>query len=51
MKFNNLGINNSIFNHFIREIRDVKIQNDSLRFTCIYLGCIDALANNYDATS
>ena len=32
MKFNNLGINNSIFNHFIREIRDVKIQNDPLRF-------------------
>lgn len=32
MKCNNLGKNNSIFNHFIREIRDVKIQNDPLRF-------------------
>ena len=28
----NLGKQNSIFNHFIREIRDVKIQNDSMRF-------------------
>ena len=32
MKFNNLGINNSILNHFIREIRDVTIHNDPLRF-------------------
>ncbi len=28
----NLGKQNSIFNHFIREIRDVNIQNDSMRF-------------------
>jgi uracil phosphoribosyltransferase len=28
----NLGNQNSIFNHFIREIRDVNIQNDSMRF-------------------
>jgi uracil phosphoribosyltransferase len=28
----NLGNQNSIFNHFIREIRDVSIQNDSMRF-------------------
>ena len=28
----NLGKHNSIFNHFIREIRDVNIQNDSMRF-------------------
>ena len=28
----NLGKKNSIFNHFIREIRDVNIQNDSMRF-------------------
>ena len=27
-----LGKQNSIFNHFIREIRDVKIQNDAMRF-------------------
>ena len=27
-----LGKQNSIFNHFIREIRDVNIQNDSMRF-------------------
>ena len=32
MKTINLGENNSIFNHFIREIRDVNIQNDSMRF-------------------
>ena len=28
----NLGKQNSVFNHFIREIRDVNIQNDSMRF-------------------
>ena len=28
----NLGNQNSIFNHFIREIRDINIQNDSMRF-------------------
>ena len=27
-----LGKQNSVFNHFIREIRDVNIQNDSMRF-------------------
>ena len=32
MKVINLGKQNSIFNHFIREIRDVDIQNDSMRF-------------------
>jgi len=32
MKTINLGEQNSIFNHFIREIRDVKIQNDAMRF-------------------
>ena len=32
MKTINLGKQTSIFNHFIREIRDVKIQNDSMRF-------------------
>jgi uracil phosphoribosyltransferase len=32
MKVINLGKKNSIFNHFIREIRDVNIQNDSMRF-------------------
>ena len=32
MKINNIGSQNSIFNHFIREIRDVNIQIDSLRF-------------------
>ena len=32
MKIINLGNKNSIFNHFIREIRDVSIQNDSMRF-------------------
>ena len=32
MEIINLGKKNSIFNHFIREIRDVKIQNDSMRF-------------------
>ena len=28
----NLGKQNSIFNHFIREIRDINIQKDSMRF-------------------
>lgn len=28
----NLGKQNTIFNHFIREIRDVNIQNDPMRF-------------------
>ena len=28
----NLGKENSVFNHFIREIRDVNIQKDALRF-------------------
>ena len=32
MKTIHLGKQNSIFNHFIREIRDVNIQNDSMRF-------------------
>ena len=32
MKIINLGNQDSIFNHFIREIRDVNIQNDSMRF-------------------
>ena len=32
MKKINLGKQNSIFNHFISEIRDVNIQNDSMRF-------------------
>ena len=32
MKTIHLGKQSSIFNHFIREIRDVKIQNDSMRF-------------------
>lgn len=32
MEIINLGTQNSIFNHFIREIRDVNIQNDSMRF-------------------
>jgi len=32
MEIINLGKQNSIFNHFIREIRDVNIQKDSLRF-------------------
>ena len=32
MEIINLGKKNSIFNHFIREIRDIKIQNDSMRF-------------------
>jgi uracil phosphoribosyltransferase len=32
MKTIHLGKQNSIFNHFIREIRDVKIQNDAMRF-------------------
>tara|TARA_B100000287_G_C20583908_1_gene761495 strand:+ start:222 stop:875 length:654 start_codon:yes stop_codon:yes gene_type:complete len=32
MKINNLGKKNTIFNHFISEIRDVNIQLDSMRF-------------------
>jgi len=32
MQKNNLGKQNTIFNHFISEIRDVNIQNDSMRF-------------------
>ena len=32
MEIINLGEHNSIFNHFIREIRDVNIQKDSMRF-------------------
>ena len=32
MKIINLGNQDSIFNHFIREIRDVNIHNDSMRF-------------------
>ena len=32
MKIITLGKKNSIFNHFIREIRDVDIQKDSMRF-------------------
>ena len=32
MEIINLGKQNSIFNHFIREIRDVNIQQDSMRF-------------------
>ena len=32
MEIINLGQQNSIFNHFIREIRDVNIQQDSMRF-------------------
>lgn len=32
MKYINLGKQNSIFNKFIAEIRDVRVQNDSMRF-------------------
>ena len=32
MKIINLGKNNSIFNHFVSEIRDINIQRDSMRF-------------------
>ena len=32
MEIINLGKKNSIFNHFIREIRDVNIQKDAMRF-------------------
>ena len=32
MRTIHLGKQNSIFNHFIREIRDVEIQNDAMRF-------------------
>ena len=32
MEIINLGKKDSIFNHFIREIRDINIQNDAMRF-------------------
>ncbi len=32
MEIINLGLKNSIFNHFIREIRDLNIQKDAMRF-------------------
>ena len=32
MKTINLGKNNTIFNHFISQIRDIRIQQDSMRF-------------------
>ncbi|MEE2700142.1 MAG: uracil phosphoribosyltransferase [Bacteroidota bacterium] len=32
MEIINLGEQNSIFNHFIREIRDIEIQDDAMRF-------------------
>ena len=32
MEIINLGKQNSIFNHFVREIRDVNIQKDAMRF-------------------
>ena len=32
MKTINLGEKNSIFNHFVSELRNVKIQSDSMRF-------------------
>ena len=32
MEIINLGKQNSIFNHFIREIRDINIQKDAMRF-------------------
>ena len=32
MKIINLGNNNTIFNHFISQIRNVQVQNDSMRF-------------------
>ncbi len=32
MKINIISDNNTVFNNFIREIRDVDIQNDSMRF-------------------
>ena len=32
MKKINLGEQNTLFNHFISEIRNVKIQKDSMRF-------------------
>lgn len=32
IKINNLGESNSVINNFIAELRDVKIQNDRLRF-------------------
>ena len=32
MKINNLGKKNTILNDFVSQIRDINIQNDSLRF-------------------
>jgi uracil phosphoribosyltransferase len=32
MKINNLSLQNSVFNQFMAEIRDVEVQNDRLRF-------------------
>ena len=32
MRVINLGKQNSIFNYFIREIRDINVQKDSMRF-------------------
>ena len=32
MEIINLGNQNSIFNHFISEIRNIEVQNDSMRF-------------------
>lgn len=32
MQIHNIGRKNSIFNHFIREIRDIEIQSDPIRF-------------------
>ena len=32
MLINNLGETNSLFNHFISEIRNIDVQNDSMRF-------------------
>ena len=32
MEIINLGEKNSIFNHFVSEIRNIEIQNDSMRF-------------------
>ena len=34
----NLGNNHTIFNHFIQEIGNVNIQNDSMRFREILRG-------------
>ena len=32
MKIHNLSENNSVLNHFLGQIRDIKVQNDSMRF-------------------